>query len=414
MFIPHTQSMLSSIKDLQRSPLKRMGLIPGQLIIQITDACNATCGQCGMRVTNRFPRTRLELDEIKAIIDKAAENGVKAISFTGGEPFLYVDDLMEMIRHAHAAGIPYIRTGTNGFLLRHTGDDDQFKRRVHPLATMLAKSGVRNFWISIDSANGHRHETMRGLKGVIKGIEKALPIFHAAGLYPSANLGINRYTGSGESFLSNLEPTAFKAAAKSAFTDFYRFVIDLGFTIVNACYPMSMDDDEQAVYSASSKEDLIRFTKDEKILLFEALMETIPQFRDQIRIFSPLSSLYGLIKQYKNEGDFYPCLGGISFFFVDSKDGNTYPCGYRGDENLGKYQDLNMSTINAGPFCSRCDWECFRDPSELFGPLMEASNHPIRLANRVRQDPQMMKYLISDLRYYHKCGYFNGTLPPRF
>ena len=153
---------INGIKALQRSPLKQMGLTPGQLIIQITDACNATCGQCGMGVSNRFPRTRLERDEIKAIIDKAAENGVKAISFTGGEPFLYVDDLMVMIRHAHAAGIPYIRTGTNGFLLRHTGDDDQFKRRVHPLAEKLAKSGVRNFWISIDSANGHRHENHAG------------------------------------------------------------------------------------------------------------------------------------------------------------------------------------------------------------------------------------------------------------
>jgi hypothetical protein len=32
---------------------------------------------------------------------------------------------------------------------------------------------------------------MGGLNGVIKGIEKALPIFHKHGIYPAANLGIN-------------------------------------------------------------------------------------------------------------------------------------------------------------------------------------------------------------------------------
>lgn len=65
--------------------------VPGQLVIQITDSCNATCGQCGMRIGNQFKRHTLKLDDIKKIIDKAAENKVGAISFTGGEPFLYLD-----------------------------------------------------------------------------------------------------------------------------------------------------------------------------------------------------------------------------------------------------------------------------------------------------------------------------------
>ena len=46
--------------------------------------------------------------------------------------------------------------------------------------------------VSIDSADPKTHEEMRGLKGVIKGIEIALPILHKHGIYPVANLGINR------------------------------------------------------------------------------------------------------------------------------------------------------------------------------------------------------------------------------
>ncbi len=92
------------------------GKVPGQLVIQLTDRCNATCPQCGMRVTEPFPRSRLSVDTVKAILDKAAATGVKIISFTGGEPLMFLDDLITLIKHAGNIGIAYIRTGTNGYL----------------------------------------------------------------------------------------------------------------------------------------------------------------------------------------------------------------------------------------------------------------------------------------------------------
>ena len=47
---------------------------------------------------------------------------------------------------------------------------------------------------------------------------------------------------------------------------FYRFVRDLGFTIANTCYPMSIDQPEHAtgldaVYRATSTDRIIRFTQ---------------------------------------------------------------------------------------------------------------------------------------------------------
>ena len=60
------------------------GRTPGQLIIQTTDFCNATCPQCGMRKQEKFERTRLKTEEMKRIIDRASKNRVKALSFTGG------------------------------------------------------------------------------------------------------------------------------------------------------------------------------------------------------------------------------------------------------------------------------------------------------------------------------------------
>ena len=165
--------------------------IPGQLVIQMTDRCNARCPQCGMRVTESFARTSLDAGLIRRLIDAAAENNFQAVSFTGGEPLLFKDRLIDLIRYAGQAGIPYIRTGTNGFVFQNPERPD-FERRVCGLAEALADTPLRNFWISIDSCFDPVHEHMRGFKGIIRGIEKALPIFHARGVYPSANLGINR------------------------------------------------------------------------------------------------------------------------------------------------------------------------------------------------------------------------------
>ena len=111
--------------------------VPGQLVIQLTDHCNAFCPQCGMRVTEKFPRSRLSVDDVKRILDCAAERGVTVVSFTGGEPFLFLEELTQLIRHAGRAGIEYVRTGTNGFIFieeRYSCFESHVKRIADSLA----------------------------------------------------------------------------------------------------------------------------------------------------------------------------------------------------------------------------------------------------------------------------------------
>lgn len=69
-----------------------------------------------MRVSKLFNRSKLDMDRAKRIIDFAAQNGVYAISFTGGEPLLFFDEIVVLLKYAKDAGIGYTRTGTNGFL----------------------------------------------------------------------------------------------------------------------------------------------------------------------------------------------------------------------------------------------------------------------------------------------------------
>ena len=397
------------------------GRTPGQLVIQFTDHCNARCPQCGMRVTNRFPRKRLGLDDVKRTLDAAVQQGIRAVSFTGGEPFLHLNDLVALIRHAGSAGIDHIRTGTNGYLLARP-DRPRFMHRVHRLAERLADTPLRNFWISIDSAVPEVHERMRGLPGVLRGIERALPVFHGHRLFPSANLGVNRNLGGERTRDARISTGApdeierFHAAYREAFGAFYRLAEGMGFTMVNSCYPMSVEAEGSTglspVYAATSPGDIVRFCDLEKAGLFRALFRTVPEHRDRIRIFSPRTSLRALYRAYRGlEREPYPCRGGLDAFFVDSRDGNTYPCGYRGGENLGRLWDLDVRRLSGYARCTRCDWECFRDPSELFGPILQARSAPLALLRRLRRDPGYAALWKEDLAYYLACDLFDGRKP---
>jgi hypothetical protein len=105
--------------------------------------------------------------------------------------------------------------------------------------------------------------------------------------------------------------------------------------------------------------------------------------------------------------------GGIDFFFIDAKTGCAYPCGYRGNTNMGSFEALNLSvTLNGGQDCRECDWECFRDPSELMGPVLVMRNRPVQAIKRMATDRTYTQLWLEDLRYYHACGFFDGRKAP--
>jgi MoaA/NifB/PqqE/SkfB family radical SAM enzyme len=419
------QKVGSLIKQVRQFSRNR---IPGQVVIQITNRCNALCPQCGMRSSAAISRTSLSDSVVRRILDACSLRGVQAVSFTGGEPLLLRKQLLDWANYAGKVGIPFIRTGTNGFLFRGANRPG-YRDRIKHLAEELAMTPLRNFWISIDSSEPETHERMRGLPGVVSGIEEALPLFHAAGLYPSANLGINRLVGGARTNNLNSEDyaertdylEAFYSIYRQAFHNFYRLVLSLGFTTVNTCYPMSIGEQEQqdglnAVYGASVTEDVVRFADDEKAMLYKALMDTIPDYRSRLRIFSPLSSIYMLYRTYtdrKQSASAFGCRGGVDFFFIDAEKGDTYPCGYRGDENMGKLWDLDTSSLSPGDDCHRCDWECFRDPSELCGPLLDIVHAPFRLLGKMKADPVYRRLWLEDIRYYRLCDLFDGRRPSR-
>jgi hypothetical protein len=101
----------------------------------------------------------------------------------------------------------------------------------------------------------------------------------------------------------------------------------------------------------------------------------------------------------------------VDFLFVEARTGRAFPCGYRGHDDFGKGGDL--PEMPAPPAeCRDCDWECFRDPSELAGPLIDLLRQPWRLARRFWQDREFARTWWEDIRYYRSCGWFHGRRPP--
>ena len=414
------KTVIKQMRDL------RYNKTPGQVVIQYTDHCNALCPQCGMRKTSRFQRHTLSRTQVRHTLRAASERGAYVVSFTGGEPLLFLDELTDHIRYAGKMGLEYIRTGTNGFFFAGK-NQGRLTARVERVADALAATPLRNLWVSLDSSDPATHEKMRGFPGLVEGIAKNLHHFHNRGIYPAANMGINRNTG-GEA-TRNLVPSAFSNQSEyleafyhayhQAFSRFFDLVISLGFTMVNLCYPMSITEDEhnqglEAVYAATAQEDIVRFSRKEKAVLFKALLEVIPAYREQIRLFSPRSSLYALFRHYADRADVsYPCRGGLDYFFIDAKDGHAYPCGYRGAESLGPLWDLKTETFDDIKACRLCDWECFRDPSHLLGPVLDLWHNPLKLMRTIKEERYASSLWLEDLRYYKACGFFNGRKGPR-
>jgi hypothetical protein len=109
---------------------------------------------------------------------------------------------------------------------------------------------------------------------------------------------------------------------------------------------------------------------------------------------------------------------GIRYFFADSKDGHYYPCGYRGGEDLGA--DLGTAvrqTRRSKPSCQKCHWECFSDPSQLFGIARYLARHPIRgflkkqFKAETPADPMMLQLWLEDIKYYIRHDFFDGRRP---
>jgi len=75
--------------------------------------CNIKCDHCVAAEDDYHP-VKMALPRARAIIDEMAAANVKAISFTAGEPLIFLNDILSLVRLCKKHGI-YSRVVSNGF-----------------------------------------------------------------------------------------------------------------------------------------------------------------------------------------------------------------------------------------------------------------------------------------------------------
>ena len=95
--------------------------------------CNIRCAHCVAADEVRKDQ-KLELDQAQGILAEMAGAGVRGISFTAGEPLLYLDDMLDLLQRCRDYGI-YTRIVTNSFWARSEAEADR-------IVQLLQESGL--------------------------------------------------------------------------------------------------------------------------------------------------------------------------------------------------------------------------------------------------------------------------------
>lgn len=107
--------------------------------------CNIKCSHC-VAVGEEPVTTKMDLEEAKSSIIKLAAAGVTGISFTAGEPTLYFDDLLELLKQCRVLNI-YTRVVTNSFWAK-----DSTATKAHLEA--LKDAGIQQLRLSYSRWHG--------------------------------------------------------------------------------------------------------------------------------------------------------------------------------------------------------------------------------------------------------------------
>jgi radical SAM protein with 4Fe4S-binding SPASM domain len=121
------------------------------ITVRITDRCNFHCIHCFVDSGSRVCENELSTEELKSIIDWAADNGSFRLGITGGEPTLR-KDLLEIITYAKSKNL-WTMVTTNGYALSR-----EFCKK-------LGDTQIDQVDVSLDHAAADHHDQFRGQPG---------------------------------------------------------------------------------------------------------------------------------------------------------------------------------------------------------------------------------------------------------
>lgn len=137
---------------------------PVMIVWNFTNTCNLRCKHCYQWRGKTLYPDELSLEEKLNVVDQAADAGVAILSISGGEP-LMSPHLLPVVQHVKRRGL-WVAVATNGTLLSEK------------MIGKLKEAGVDYLEVSLDSADPHKHDAFREVKGswqrTMDGIKRAV------------------------------------------------------------------------------------------------------------------------------------------------------------------------------------------------------------------------------------------------
>jgi radical SAM protein with 4Fe4S-binding SPASM domain len=151
---------------------------PVYVVWELTQACDHACGHCGSR-SGRALDDELSTDEALRLVDQMADLGVREVTLIGGEAYLH-PGFLEVARAITARGM-HCSVTTGGRAV----DDAR--------AQAMAAAGVVTVSVSLDGDEAS-HDRIRRQKGSYDRALSAIRSLKRAGLRPSINTQVNRWS----------------------------------------------------------------------------------------------------------------------------------------------------------------------------------------------------------------------------
>ncbi len=147
-------------------------------LFALTYRCQCSCRHCGAGLFRRDNEDELTADEVVKLLRDLRAGGGSGVHFFGGEPLL-VKDIVGYVAEASRLGLR-AALGTNGLLIDGA------------MARDLARAGIKNVDISLDSPDEAMHDSFRGVAGGWRKSVAALRACRAEGIRTFINYYASR------------------------------------------------------------------------------------------------------------------------------------------------------------------------------------------------------------------------------
>jgi radical SAM protein with 4Fe4S-binding SPASM domain len=313
---------LKLFEMLLRQKLFGMGLkgkpyTPQIVSYAVTKACNLRCLHCHADAREAMPN-ELNLEEARQAIDEMADLGTDALLFSGGEPLLRKELVLDLAEYCVDVGvIPAMLT--NGVLINHK------------VAWELKDAGIMAVGIPLDSSIPESHDKLRNVPGTFEKAVKAI----------KACLDLD------------LEAAVTTMALKSNFDEIPKimdFVANLGvkqvvlYDLVPVGRAKNLMD---LAMSQTQRVSLIRYLhrmqeKKEMIFVISGGNPLYPEIVSEMHRVNGTKPPDLLLKQFWVHAPI-GCHAGLQYFSLQP-DGDVYPCPFL-HVKVGNIREQNLSDI---------------------------------------------------------------------